>query len=46
MVAFDYRTIAEYEPPAFRAPFLRHRGKQEIGRLITEREQRQLTATI
>ena len=46
MVAFDGSTIAEYEPPAFRAPFLRHRGKQEIGRLITEREQRQLTATI
>jgi hypothetical protein len=45
-VARDWRAIAEYEPPTFAAPFLRHRGKQAAGLLIRERKQCQFCASV
>jgi hypothetical protein len=45
-VARDWGTIAEYEPPAFAAPFLRHRSEQAPGLLIGERKQCQFFASV
>ena len=45
-VARDWRAIAEYEPPTFPAPFLRHRGEQAPGLLIRERKQRHFLASV
>ena len=45
-VARDWGTIAEYEPPAFAAPFLRHRSEQDPGLLIGERKQCQFFASV
>ncbi len=45
-VARDCGTIAEYEPPAFAAPFLRHRSEQAPGLLIGERKQCQFFASV
>lgn len=45
-VARDWRAIAEYEPPTFAAPILRHRGEQAPGLLIGERKQCQFLASV
>ncbi len=46
LVARDCRPIAEYEPPTFAAPFLRHRGEQVPGLLIGERKQCQFFTSV
>ena len=46
LIAGDWRPIAEYEPPTFAAPFLRHRGEQVPGLLIGQRKQCQPFAPV